>query len=128
MAVQPYSKIETKWYGYPAILYRWTLAVNDTGTPARIPAHSDVTCQVRGTIASGAGAVTFEGTLDDTLSPPDASFGTLHKPDMSTASISVVGGLVQILEHPLQIRPHSTSGDGGTNAICDILVLKQWKE
>lgn len=125
MSVQSYQKIETKWYGYPAILYRWTLAQTDTGTPARIPAHSDVTCQVRGVIN---GTVTFEGTLDDSLSPPDASFGTLHKPDMSTASISVVGGLIQILEHPLQIRPHNTAGDGGTSAICDILVLKQWKE
>jgi len=128
MAVQPYAKIDTKWGGYPAFLYRWTLNNADTGAPVRIPPYSDITVQVRGTLASGAGAVQFEGTLNDAVTPAAADYGVCHKTDLTNCTTSVTGTLMQILEHPLQVRPNCTQGDGGTSAICEMLVVKQWKE
>lgn len=128
MAVVQYNKIETKWAGYPAIIFRWTnMAFQDTGAPARIPAHSDVTAQVRGNFG-GASTILMEGTLDDSLAPVNASYGSCHLVDLTAASVSVSGGLIQILEHPLQIRPNVVGGDGGTLVTVDIIVVKQWKE
>jgi hypothetical protein len=127
MAVQFYQKIETKWAGHPALLYRWTVANGDTGAPVRIPAHADITVQARGTMGVG-GSVTMEGTMDDALTPAGGSYGSLHKTDLTNATFTVTGSLLQVLEHPLQIRPNCTAGDGTTSIIIDILVVRQYKD
>jgi hypothetical protein len=127
MAVQAYQKIETKWYGYPALMYRWILTNGDTGAPARIPVNTDITVQARGTMGAG-GTVVMEGTLDDVLAPATASYGNLHKTDLTNASLTITGSLLQVLEHPLQIRPNCTAGDGTTAITIDVLVVRQYKD
>lgn len=128
MAVRAYTEIDTKWQsGGAARVYEWAgLLQNDTGVPLRIPQHSDITVSVlSGTLGAG-GTITWEGTLDDATTP--SQYGGVSKPDGTALTLNALGNIKQMLEHPLQIRPNVTAGDGTTNLVVRAIVVKQWRD
>lgn len=128
MAVRSFTEIDTKWQtGGAAKVYEWTGLLNgDTGSPLRIPAHADITVSIlTGTLGAG-GTVTWEGTLDDATTP--TQYGTLNKPDGTALTQAALGKINQILEHPLQLRPNVTAGDGTTSLTVRVHAVKQWRD
>lgn len=138
MAVRSYTEIDTKWgTGSAAKVYEWTGLLNgDTGAPLRIPPYADITVQVMNKDAAAVqsvlgtgGTVTWNGTLDDATTPAAGQYGVLHKTDGSTSlTQNALGRLDQVLEHPLQIQPSITAGDGTTTLCVRVHVVKQWRD
>jgi hypothetical protein len=128
MAVRPVIEIDAALdSGGAAKLYEWSGLLNtDSGAPLEIPAHADITVSIKGGTLGTGGTVTWEGTLDDAEAP--TQYGTVNKADGGPLTQNALGAINQMLEHPLQIRPRVTAGDGSTNLIVRVLAVKQWRD
>lgn len=127
MAVRAFTEIEHGWDKDATKVYEWAGLLNtDTGAPVHVPLHADITVQALGTLGTG-GVVTIEGTLDTVEVPPTASYGILQKPDSTPLTLTAIGMIRQALEHPVQIRPNITAGDGATNFTVRLICTKSWK-
>lgn len=114
MAVQAVTPLSV---GDQVFTYTWaTMANGDTGAPAQITNLADKTLTVTGTFGTG-GSVQFEGSNDGT------NWFILKDPS-STTIIKTAAGISAVLEHPLQVRPHVTAGDG-TTALVVILMARR---
>lgn len=130
MAVRALVQVDTGWDNDAGQLYKWTGLLqtsSDSGAPLRIPAHSDITVQMLGTLGTG-GVITMEGTLDNAAAPADAQYGGLNIPAGTALTLTAIAQVKQVLEHPLQIRPRVTAGNGTTNLECWVIVTKQWRK
>lgn len=128
MATRTYSEIDHGWDTEVTKVYEWTGLLNtDDGAPLRIPLHSDITIQALGTLGVG-GVVTVEGTLDTATTPPAGNYGGLSVPAGTPLTLTAIGMIKQVLEHPVQIRPRITAGDGATNFTVRVICTKGWKK
>jgi len=96
------------------------LTDTDDGAPVKLPEYADKTVQVLGDFENSA-VVDVEGSCggisEGTLAAPttDAEYGILSDPGGTALEVgaAAVNG---ILENPLYVRPHITSGgDEGTD-------------
>lgn len=125
MAIRAFSEVDHGWDTEVTKVYEWTGLLNtDTGAPVRVPLHADITVQLLGTLGAG-GVATIEGTLE-TIAVPTV-YGVLQKPDSTNLTLTAIGMIRQTLEHPVQIRPNITAGDGSTNLTVRIVCTKGWK-
>jgi len=91
----------------------WTLALNDTGAPVKMPQYRDKTVDIYGTFGA-SGSVTLRGS-----NKPDAAAATAG--DWFTLTDAQANAITKtakageaILENPLWISPICTAGDGTT--------------
>lgn len=125
MAVRTFSEIDHGWNRDATKVYEWTGLLNtDTGAPIHVPEHTDIAVQALGTLGAG-GVVTIEGTLE-TIAVPTI-YGGLSVPAGTALTLTAIGMVKQVLEHPVQIRPSITAGDGTTNFTVRVICTKQWK-
>ena len=98
-------------------LFTWNaLANGDTGKPISIVDFPDRTVAFSGTFGAG-GSVTIECSNDG------VNFFALKDPSGAVIAKTAVGGCM-IVEHPLQIRPHATAGDGTTAIVCILMARR----
>ena len=116
MTIQPVTRTDAG--GATQVwLYTWAaLANGDSGKPISIVDFPDKTITFTGTFGAG-GSVTLEGSNDGT------NFFPLKDPSGSAITKTAAGAAV-VVEHPLQIRPHVTAGDG-TTAIVPIIMVRR---
>ena len=116
MAVQPF--VRSDGGGATQVpLFTWAAMANgDTGKPISIVDFPDRTVTFTGTFGAG-GSATLEGSNDG------VNFFALKDPSGAVIAKTAAGGCV-VVEHPLQIRPHVTAGDGTTAIVCILMARR----
>src|SRR5438105_15411691 len=100
-----------------ALLWQWTLANGDTGTPVSI---SDalgpwLASVVSGTLGVG-GSVTWQGSVDG-----GATWFTLNDDTGAALTMAALNVNKPVKERPLMVRPNCTAGDGTTSLNVSLL-------
>src|SRR5438270_13166634 len=103
-----------------ALLWQWTLANGDTGTPVSV---SDafgpwLASVVSGTLGVG-GSVTWQGSADG-----GTTWFALSDDTGAALTMTALNVNKPVKERPLMVRPNCTAGDGTTSLLCSLVTRR----
>jgi len=115
MIAVSFDSLERDVLGNNAVVYTWNgLGLGDIGESIRGPSYADRAFQCTGVFGSG-GTLVIEGSNDG------ANYFVLVDPFDNPIQFTT-GGLIQVTQIALYIRPHVLAGDVATNLVVVAVV------